>query len=340
MSSTNRNQIKMSKSIGLKNKLLPLFLLLFVVIGVISLFVFFALMFGKGPQLEQREETNKNNHIVILGTYENRLFLEKVYEGAKKNGDFYSAVVELYVPNSKAQDKTLAELLDYASFVNADGVLAYIDSVDTHISAFTKVSGEVIPLVTTGVYSSGVEQISFIGNNYWELGNKIGTEAVKLLNGQGMAFIISSEYSSSSTYSNMTNSIQSKLRGYEGISFTVVDQNDLRDDFESILTVMRDYVQRDENILFVCMNEEDTLETAHLFTENKIFSDKHVNMIGFGTNETCQSYLNKGTITELISLDPNSIGESAINQLFEYKEKGYANSYIAADVLIQKRGAK
>ena len=44
----------------------------------------------------------------------------------------------------------------------------------------------------------------------------------------------------------------------------------------------------------------------------------------------------KNIINELIALDPEKIGESAIREFFEYKEKGYANSYIAADVKITR----
>jgi len=38
----------------------------------------------------------------------------------------------------------------------------------------------------------------------------------------------------------------------------------------------------------------------------------------------------------LISQNPEKIGESAIEELFEYRTKGYANSYITADVKISR----
>lgn len=226
--------------------------------------------------------------------------------------------------------------MDYASYVNADGIIAYIDSADEVIPDLTKIHAEPIPLVTTGHFASGIKQISFIGNNYWELGNTIGTETVAGLNENGIAFIISSEYSSNITYSNMTNSIQTKLKNYPGISYEVVDHVTLENKMNDILEVIKENLRLDKNVIFVCLTEEDTIRTAQFLTEINILSDKHVNLIGFGNNETCQGYLNKGTIKELISLDPNSIGEAAIRELFEYKRNGYANSYIAADVIIQK----
>ena len=59
-------------------------------------------------------------------------------------------------------------------------------------------------------------------------------------------------------------------------------------------------------------------------------------LLGFGGNEVCQLYLQKGFITELFSLDPETIGRSAMKELFEYRSNGYANSYITADVTISR----
>lgn len=321
-----------------RNKLI--FILLFLAFVIIAAAVSLSFVYYVRPKNNMQDfigENDRDYHIVILGTYENQLFLQQIYEGARKYSNRYDAVVELYVPNSKAQDVPLQQLLDYATFVNADGIIAYIDSADEVLPNFYRINDTSIPLVTTGQYASGVKQISFIGNNYWELGNTIGNEAVSVLGKKGMAFIISSEYSSNSTYSNMTNSIQAKLKNYAEIEYEVVDQEKLFSELGDIIHKVGDYISKEENVIFVCLNEEDTIKTAQILTEKNILSDKFVNLIGFGNNETCQTYFNKGTITELISLDPISIGEAAVSELFEYRNKGYANSYIAADVIIQRR---
>ena len=51
---------------------------------------------------------------------------------------------------------------------------------------------------------------------------------------------------------------------------------------------------------------------------------------------TLAFYLSKGILSELISLDPQKIGEVALKEIFEYKKNGYANSYIAADIKVTK----
>ena len=67
-----------------------------------------------------------------------------------------------------------------------------------------------------------------------------------------------------------------------------------------------------------------------------MFEPFRYKLIGIGGNEVCQLYLQKDWIGELVSLDPEKIGETAIRELFEYRSKGYANSYVTADVKITR----
>ena len=88
------------------------------------------------------------------------------------------------------------------------------------------------------------------------------------------------------------------------------------------------------NNLFICLTEDDTIRMAQELSE-RYFSFNY-KLLGFGGNEVCQLYLQKGYITELFSLDPEKIGERALKELFEYRNRGYANSYVTADVKISR----
>ena len=86
--------------------------------------------------------------------------------------------------------------------------------------------------------------------------------------------------------------------------------------------------------IFISLTEDDTILSAQLLSAQ--FDDFRYKLIGIGGNEVCQLYLQKEWIVELVSLDPEKMGETAIRELFEYRTKGYANSYITADVKITK----
>ena len=65
-----------------------------------------------------------------------------------------------------------------------------------------------------------------------------------------------------------------------------------------------------------------------------------VHILGFGTNSTIDVYFEKGLIDELVYVDPGKIGEIAMDELFEFRNTGHANSYIAADVKVRSAHAE
>lgn len=317
---------KKSKS---ANSFLPGFIVLFTLFAVLAFCLFYYILFimPKRAPVKSSDSDNRNYHIIVTGNSENELFLRQVYEGASKLSGIYNSVVEFYVPSSQAEEISNQSLFDYASYVNADCVIAYTDSSYNIISVPRRVDETPIPLVTTGQYIPTLQQISFIGNSYWELGKRIGDETASFLKNGGHAIIISSSTNTNSNYSSLMNSIQDVLKTHESISYTVME------------TVQpEDLMNRnsEEEILLVCLTDEDTINTAQTLVEINLISEEQIGLIGFGTNETCQLYLQKGIISELISLDPEKIGETAIREFFEFKTKGYANSYIAADVKITR----
>ena len=59
----------------------------------------------------------------------------------------------------------------------------------------------------------------------------------------------------------------------------------------------------------------------------------------FGRSSVFYSkYYEKGIITELIAINTIEIGRKAVNELFEYVNTGFANSYVIADVEVLKGG--
>ena len=165
-----------------------------------------------------------------------------------------------------------------------------------------------------------MQQISFIGTNNWELGKKIADETQNFLPNGGNVYIISETLDTNSN--TLISSIQSALGDNQRIITKVIDD------------VSSDIKIDGKNNIFLSITEETTILSAQLLSEQ--FDADRYKLIGFGGNEVCQLYLQKGWISELVSLDPEKIGETAIRELFEYRTKGYANSYITADVKISK----
>ena len=308
-------------------RLIKWVLLIFSFIALlIFLVIFYASFRYSRTKLRAANEYNPADtclyNIIITGTYENQSFLTKLYEGASAMAKSYNAVVDLHVPQSQADTNSLQELLDYCSFMNADGIIAYIDSPDETPVVLQRSNEPAIPLVTTGQFSANLPQISYVGINNWELGKKIADEIHSLLPEEGNVFIIIDSIATNSV--NLISSIQLALQENPLIQSTVME------------SIPEDLELYGENNIFICLTEDDTIRLAQRLSEQ--FLSYNYKLLGFGGNEVCQLYLQKGYIWELFSLTPEQIGQTAIRELFEYRNKGYANSYITAEVKIARTG--
>jgi len=260
-------------------------------------------------------------HIVITGTYESRPFLEKVYEGASSASNRYNAIVELHLPSSQAEDFDLQQAINYSSFVNADGLITLVDAPDTTLHQMPRSDETYIPLVTTGQYAANLNQISYIGISYWELGKKIGEEADFYLPEEGTIYILSTNSPQSISNTNI----------FPSLNKTLSERGNNEATIRFINTVESSIDLNQEDNLIVCLSEEDTIYAAQTLSE--IYPQKKYMLLGYGNNDTCQMYFDKGLIDDLLTLDPVKIGETAMKEIFEFRNNGYANSYIAADII-------
>ena len=310
-----------------KQRLIKWVLLILTLIALLFFMILFYTTFRQSRiKIKTQNEYNPADtclyHIIITGTYENKSFLTELYKGASSLEKSYNAVVDLHVPESQADTTSLQNLIDYCSFLNADGIIAYIDSPDDTPLLLQRKDNPVIPLITTGQFSAGLQQISYVGVNYWEMGKRVADEITALLPQGGNVYIISDSISTNTT--NLISSVQRSLQDSPQIQHSVIEN------IPSSLTL-----ESNSNI-FISLTEDDTIMSAQLLSE--MFPAYSYKLLGFGGNEVCQLYLQKGFITELFSLDPERIGKAAMKELFEYRNKGYANSYVTAEVKITRAG--
>ena len=307
------------KKIRLIKWVLLIFSFMALLIFSIIFYIFFFL--NRNRIQNQNEYNSRDNclyHVIITGTYENQSFLSEVYQGAAKLAKSYKTEVDLHVPKSQADTESLQSLLDYCSFLNADGIIIYLDSPEDTPVLLKRSGAPAIPLITVGQFSPNMEQISFIGINNWELGKKIADEILSMLPYAGNVYIINE--SEGQYTNNLIASLQSALQENPLITTKIID------------SISPDLRLTGNNNIFISLTEDKTISSAQLLSEQ--FDLSQYKLVGFGGNEVCQLYLQKGWINKLVSLDPETIGARAIRELFEYRTNGYANSYITTDLKI------
>jgi ribose transport system substrate-binding protein len=310
-------------------------------ISLVMAAVFFFYIFYLVPHVSNKNQNddgtaeNRKYHVLVVGKAENESFLQQMYTGAQQVSKKYDAVVELHVPESRAENASLQTLLEYASFTNPDGIIAYIGESESKLESPVNINGNLIPLITVVQYHPDIPQISFIGTNYSELGRKIAVESNNYLHGKGSLLIINTSSSNNPNYSTLMNSLSNSLEEYKGIRTTISDLG-FSQAASSLEGNVKNEIASDAIDLVVCLTTEDTIRAAQSLSDMN--RGGKTGIIGFGEGDMVDMYLNRGIITELLSIDPQKIGETAMSELFEYLRYGYANSYITADVRVKKAG--
>lgn len=300
--------------------------IVFFTVLILCFYTFLVIQnFNETNYVSKKNAEDRKYLVLIVGRAVNESFLNQIYNGAQEVSHKYDCAVELKVPESQLEDESLQTLLDYASFVEPDGVIACLDENDFTLKVPVNKKGENIPLITLSHYHSEVPQISHIGTNYSELGYIIATKSGLKLNGQGSVIVVNANENNNPNYSTLMNSLSNRLSYFNNIKTDVTD-----------FSTLSELMNKNPPNLIVCLTEEDTIKAAQMVSEqNKAGS---IFIIGMGEGTIVNLYLAKGIVTELLHIDAQKMGKTAVEELFEYIKYGYANNFISAEVLSKKRG--
>lgn len=305
-------------------------LIILFVLYIIAFIIFSIFVINSSGTKTKDSDSLRNYHILVIGEYQNKDYMEEMFKGIKSKSANYNVICELKVPKSEAENKNIQELFDYATYVNADGIIAYINNPELVIKQPYRIDGSIIPVVTTGQFAPGVNQTSFIGNSSWELGKIFADETKKMLNFSGNIYILKPKSYNAIVNSNIINSFNSEVKNFVNLNVSILEKYD---DIHKIAE-NKSETKKTDKVAIICLDQDDTINVAQLLTE--YYKDNKIMLIGFGNNETCRLYLSKKVITELIYLNPVKIGETALKELFEYRTKGYSNSYVTVATQIIK----
>lgn len=306
----------------------------------VSLSLFFITLFSisiaaylKNRALEfENVLEDRNYHIIVTGDYENALFLSQVFEGAEALSAGYNSIVELYVPQSYAQNETLQHLFDYVSFANADAVIAYFPQNEdlTDLVMPEKNDSHQIPIITIGNYHPQIPQVAFIGINYSEMGKKTAEEALLLAKHKGFIFLVQGDIGNSTQNSSFMNSFYSALsKDTEAETlFQIIE------DIPQETLLMEKYnIQPGQDVVFITLNEYAAVHTSQILSTYNEIGTSHICL---GNTEITENLFKRGKITEIIAVDPKKIGRLAITEIFEYFALHNSNNYLNAEIQIRK----
>lgn len=319
-----------------RKRILEIVFLIVLILSIIFCSVVIVLNLSKIKAQQSFEDipvTERDYSILITGTSENTSFVKDVYEGATIVSNFYDSAIQYNIPEITSQDVSVQSLFDYAGFINADCIVAYLNSNDFNFTPAVNSSGEKIPLITIGVYSPDIQQISHIGINYAELGAMMAQEAVDFLNGAGTIYILNTLDVNDFNGSSLINNVNSVLKTQSNI--TVINSTKSRSSSLSIEDEIRQQMASIGKIdLILSLSEKGTVLAAQTAIDLNLLSKTKI--IGYGDGQDSKLYYDKQIVTELFCINAVDIGKKAIQEFFEYKTNGSANSYVTADIQLLK----
>ena len=286
---------------------------------------------------EDSLESERKRNILIVGKSGREAYLEQIFIGAQSVSKQNSAAVSLYTGKSNAEEISTQALFNYASYLNADGVIAYREGDDERLDPPQKSGGEPIPLVTIGSYQPNLPQLSYIGTNYSELGKITAREIIAQIGPSKKAILLDSDSQDDANHSNLMTGLLNALSSHPEISVKTL-QFEKASSFSKEDNLRQQLASEEGLELIVSLAEQNTILAAQSARDLNL-SGK-VKIIGFGDSDDCRSYFEKKIVTELISVKTQDIGKKALAELFEYLKNGYANSFVSAEVEVLKGGGE
>ena len=279
--------------------------------------------------------TERKYNILVTGTPSAEAFVRQIYRGAQSTAQKYDCSIELYVPETFESELSFQKIFDYASYIEPDGLIAFIPEGTENVTAPVSGDGRNIPLVTVGQYIPELGQISYIGINYSELGKIVGNEIISYTGGKGNICILHSDSQNNQPYSMLIRELlkltsTAKNLNIENLHLTSDKNNSELNIFRQNLSGASPYN------LIVSLSEENTVLAAQTITELNQTSKSEI--IGLSEGAESRAYYEREIINELIVINSLEIGARAVEEIFKYKKSGQAKSYIIADIDILKRG--
>ncbi|MBQ9625772.1 MAG: substrate-binding domain-containing protein, partial [Treponema sp.] len=314
---------------------IELLLLLAIAVSAFFLAAPFVAFSNEGRESSVPAERKKN--ILIVGKSDRKAYLDQVLLGAEKVSKKNEAAVTVYTGKSNAEEISMQALFNYASYLNADGIIACIEDDDERLDIPRKTNGEPIPLVTIGSYAPNLPQLSYIGANYSELGKITAREITEQIGPGGKVILLESNAASDTNHSNLMSGLLGALSSHPEISVKTL-QFERESSFSKEDNLRQQLASQEGLELIVSLAEQTTILAAQSVRDLNL-SGK-VKLIGFGDSDDCRADFEKKIVTELISVKTQDIGRRAMTELFEFLQNGYANSFVSAEVEVLKEGGE
>lgn len=308
--------------------------ILLVIAATIGCLIYFRLQVGKVKYL-QTEKREYKNHYAFITSDNDSQFFRSVYNAAREEGEKRSDYVELMGENLSV-DYSRDELMRIAIHAKVDGIIFEADENESTVELIEQAERASIPVITVGSDCTGSTRQGYVGISNYTLGQEYGRQmlAMESEDVQDVLVLMNTNTANSSQniiYSGLCETIENSGKKEKfNIGTIAVDDSSPFGAEESV----RNIFMREDELpdIMICLNELNTNCVYQAAVDyNKV---GQIKIFGYYENDSIKDAISKRIITCTVSIDTEQMGKYCVRALDEYRETGYVNEFLQADIVL------
>lgn len=271
--------------------------------------------------LEETKEQSYEAHYAFIVDNPEDEYWQQVYEAAKEEGKKQNIYVE-QISDNVSQTYETKEYMDIAIAEKVDGILLQSSSkaVGSEMNAAMEAG---IPVVTMLHDNYSGRRCAFVGVNDSSLGDSYAELIQENISKKKNDVLVLMEKNGDLGESNLVlQTIRQKVQGAK-IRVQLLEETDEFATEKAVRDIILDEKQCPDVLVSLSLSG-----TAYAYQAVVDYSKVGtVKIIGAYENDEIRRGLEKNVIAASVSIDPEAIGQTAIQTLQEYKKNGIVNEY-------------
>ncbi len=278
--------------------------------------------------LQEAQYSQYDSYVVMISSDDSSDFWQRVYKSAYEYGKEHGVYVDMISDNVDMKySKT--ELLEMAIESDCDGILLEGDDNPETIALLNKAASKNIPVITLENDVPVDSRVSFVGINNYTIANLYASSLEENIVKQKHAMIIGDSTLNETAANNFVNNIQEALAGKDIANAPLEFEVRIIESDEPFAT--EEYIQNlfkksELKPIVICLDAVST----ESFYQAMIDYNKVGSVLLFGNYESQVIYtgIKQGVIKSTVTMDADSMGETATKAFMEYRDSGYVSDYI------------
>ncbi|MCI6637430.1 MAG: sugar ABC transporter substrate-binding protein [Bilifractor sp.] len=249
---------------------------------------------------------------------------------AEKNGDYME-----FTGKNLDTSYTIPQLMDLAIQSKVNGIIVNGDDSEDLKSAINHAVDAGIPVICVGTDCYGSGRQSFVGVSYYNVGEDYGDTLSSLANNRRQNVLVIASPEEKTTGQNLVISgIKNSLEKNHVLDRFSISSKTLGDGdrFSTAEAVTDLFESSSLPDILVCLDETTTSSVCQTIVDTNHVGD--VTICGYYRNDTILNAVQRKVAAMTLTVSPEEIGRTAVDNLLQYIDTGFVTEYSPIDIEI------